>query len=279
MVLDFKCEIIMKKIDINKNEKNNVPMTANLKYLIEHYDGFIVDIWGVIHNGGKIFEGVISALQHIQERGKTVVFLSNSPRSSGQVLEVLEDKGLSPSLYKCIISSGELFEADLVEGTLPLVKQHCCPRIFFIDENPDLGAHQPVYSKVPFNQRQDHYVKVDALDFADCIAIITMDNELENYHKYKDMLEHALHLHLPMICVNADMSVFKDRKEYLRPGYMAKDYHEMGGEVHLYGKPGYRMFETAIKELAPLPLNKIVSIGDTVLTDVQGAIMHNNASA
>ncbi|OYV24599.1 MAG: HAD family hydrolase, partial [Rhodospirillales bacterium 20-58-10] len=48
--------------------------------LSEKYDGFIVDLWGVVHDGIKTYPGVIECLRQLRAAGKSVVFLSNAPR-------------------------------------------------------------------------------------------------------------------------------------------------------------------------------------------------------
>jgi len=48
--------------------------------LAARYDGFIVDLWGVVHNGVRPYPGVLDCLGRLRAAGKPVVFLSNAPR-------------------------------------------------------------------------------------------------------------------------------------------------------------------------------------------------------
>ncbi len=48
--------------------------------LAERYDGFILDLWGVVHDGRAPYPGVADALARLAALGKPVVFLSNAPR-------------------------------------------------------------------------------------------------------------------------------------------------------------------------------------------------------
>ena len=50
--------------------------------LADRYDGFILDIWGVIHDGKKPYAGVAEALGTLKARGKRIALLSNAPRRS-----------------------------------------------------------------------------------------------------------------------------------------------------------------------------------------------------
>ncbi len=38
------------------------------------YDGYLIDLWGVTHDGQRPFPGVIDALTHLQEQNKQVSF-------------------------------------------------------------------------------------------------------------------------------------------------------------------------------------------------------------
>ena len=52
----------------------------NVKKLIDKYDSFILDVWGVVHDGVKPYNGVREALKLMQDAGKNIVFVSNTPR-------------------------------------------------------------------------------------------------------------------------------------------------------------------------------------------------------
>ena len=76
--------------------------------LAERYDGFVVDLWGVVHDGVQAYPGVTDALAQLQAAGKRVVFLSNAPRRSWVVEELLARLGVPRSLYVDAVTSGEV---------------------------------------------------------------------------------------------------------------------------------------------------------------------------
>ncbi len=76
--------------------------------LAERYDGFIFDLWGVVHDGRRAYPGVAEALAALKSRGKRVAFLSNAPRRAPVVEALLAGMGLDRSLYDGTITSGEL---------------------------------------------------------------------------------------------------------------------------------------------------------------------------
>jgi HAD superfamily hydrolase (TIGR01459 family) len=76
--------------------------------LADRYDGFILDIWGVLHDGKKPYAGVAEALGTLKARGKRIALLSNAPRRSHVVDAMLTGMGLDRALWDATITSGEL---------------------------------------------------------------------------------------------------------------------------------------------------------------------------
>jgi ribonucleotide monophosphatase NagD (HAD superfamily) len=59
---------------------SNCRILPGIEPLIGRYDGFLLDQWGVLHNGVEVLPGVLDALQALQRAAKTVIILSNSGR-------------------------------------------------------------------------------------------------------------------------------------------------------------------------------------------------------
>ena len=74
----------------------------------DSYAGFIIDQWGVLHNGEKPYEGVVECLKELKNRNKHIIILSNSGKRSEVNRERLKKIGISPSLYDDIVTSGEM---------------------------------------------------------------------------------------------------------------------------------------------------------------------------
>ena len=87
---------------------NNLIELKNLSEIYENYDVFIIDLWGVVHNGEKIFNGINKVLNEIKLLNKNVFFMTNAPRRSKVIEKQLSLFGLRRNLYECVISSGEI---------------------------------------------------------------------------------------------------------------------------------------------------------------------------
>ena len=54
----------------------------NISEVVNSYEAFFFDLYGVTHNGVKPFPGIINILKKIQSLNKKVIFISNAPRKS-----------------------------------------------------------------------------------------------------------------------------------------------------------------------------------------------------
>jgi ribonucleotide monophosphatase NagD (HAD superfamily) len=55
-------------------------MLTGFAPLAERYGGFILDLWGVIHDGLTPYPGAVEVLGRLREAGKPTVLLTNAPR-------------------------------------------------------------------------------------------------------------------------------------------------------------------------------------------------------
>ena len=51
----------------------------HLSSIFHQYDAFIIDLWGVMHNGVSLNNSAVKAVSELQSNGKRIVFLSNAP--------------------------------------------------------------------------------------------------------------------------------------------------------------------------------------------------------
>ena len=78
-----------------------------MRTLAPEYDGFILDLWGVVHDGTAPFPGVLDCMERLIGAGKRLVLLSNAPRRSGDVVRRIARIGVPERLYHGVMSSGE----------------------------------------------------------------------------------------------------------------------------------------------------------------------------
>src|SRR5258708_3915123 len=84
-----------------------IRLIDGMRELAPHYDGVILDLWGVVHDGTVPFPGVLDCMQRLIDAGKRLVLLSNAPRRSGDVVRRIAKIGVPDHLFHGVMSSGE----------------------------------------------------------------------------------------------------------------------------------------------------------------------------
>ena len=62
-----------------------VPYFEGFAAVADRYDAFILDVWGVLHDGVTLYPGVVDTLEHLTAAEKPFVMLTNAPRRSAAV--------------------------------------------------------------------------------------------------------------------------------------------------------------------------------------------------
>ena len=234
-----------------------IPILESIDPLIATAAAWLVDVWGVMHDGKKPFPDAITACTRFRDSGGTVLLVSNSPRPAHGVAAQLDQIGVSRTAYDGIISSGELTRAALAERGPT--------RIAHIGPDRDLPAFEGLaVTRVPIGDAE----------LAVCTGL--RDDEIETPQDYLATLEAMRARHLPMICANPDRQVERGHKMIPCAGAVAALYEELGGAVTWFGKPYPEIYAAARARIAALrshalPDARLLAIGDGADTDIKGA--------
>ena len=79
----------------------------HLEEIFEKYDTFIIDLWGVMHNGVTLNPNAIEAVDKLKKNSKKIVFLSNAPRPSSNVINFLLKMKMDKKYLEHVMTSGE----------------------------------------------------------------------------------------------------------------------------------------------------------------------------
>src|SRR5206468_8130855 len=115
---------------------------------------------------------------------------------------------------------------------------------------------------------------LEQADYIVCTGLL--DDETESAEDYRAMMLQARTRKLPLICANPDIVVERGDRLIYCAGAVAELYRELGGEVIFYGKAHRPIYERAMELAAArkghiVPLNRVLAVGDCVLTDIAGA--------
>lgn len=226
--------------------------------IVANYDSFIVDLWGVIHDGQNLYPNVLQTLQALKSMNKKVLFLSNAPRRSFKVKDVLTKFGITPDMYIEAVSSGEVtFHRLRALGN----------RLKYIYIGPEKDCNL-----------------LDGLDFEEVtdaskanFAITTgFDNDDSTLDEKLPQIEASLKADLKLYCANPDLIVVRqDGTKMLCAGVIGEYYQQRGGKVEFIGKPHKDVYEFVLPKLS----GKILAVGDSPETDIKGANNMNIDSA
>ena len=224
---------------------------ANLQAIIENYDAFIVDLWGVIHDGDKLYPGVAETLRVLSELGKPVVFLSNAPRVAAKAQQNLVRLGIPDAHYQDIVTSGQVAHDILAANPTRKTYYYLGP-----------GKDEDVLANV-----LNATLTMDTAQ-ADFILNTGYQFDGQPHEEIIPLLKKLLPL--PLLCINPDMEVVKqDGTQILCAGAVAAEYTAMGGKSAYIGKPFPEVYATA-KALLP-QAERILCVGDNPATDIKGA--------
>jgi HAD superfamily hydrolase (TIGR01459 family) len=229
--------------------------------IADRYDGYVLDLWGVVHDGKRPYPGVPEALAALKARGKRVVFLTNAPRRAWFIQGMLDRMGLDRALYDGIISSGELAWRMLKAKDHPWFAR-LGPKAFHIGPERDLSvAEDSVAVLVPEASEADFLLNTGP----------DPDRGSHDVKRYLPALEAAARHRLPMVCVNPDRHVMVGAERLICAGALADLYRPLCDDIFEVGKPDPAVYGPVMELLGMTDRTRVVAIGDTPHTDLAGA--------
>jgi len=218
----------------------------HLSEVIDLYDTFIIDLWGVMHDGIKLNEKALEAVSQLKINSKKIVFLSNAPRPKSKVVDFLLRMKMDKKYLSNVMTSGEAAMQDINQNKFGKKFFHLGPE-----------RDSSIFEKVKENKAE-----IEKCDFILCTGLF--DEHKENMEYYKDFLQK--HISKQLVCTNPDLIVHRGNKEEYCAGYIAKIFEKLGGKVTYYGKPHKEIYKMCFK-----PNEKVLAIGDNLRTDIKGA--------
>ncbi len=238
-----------------------IEIVRSIAPLAASTDAWLVDIWGVLHNGETPFAGAVGACQAFRAHGGIVLLVSNAPRPHASVAAQLDKIGVAREAYDGIISSGDASrELIAALGAAPVL--HLGPE-----------RDRPLFDGLA--------VRLTAIDVAVALVCTGLrDDETETAETYRALLIDAALRGLPMICANPDLSVDRGGRIIPCAGAVAALYEALGGAVTYAGKPHLPIYVAAFAAIDRLAgrtvgRDRILAIGDGVRTDIAGAARAN----
>ena len=237
----------------------NLRQIHGVREIAADYDGFVLDLWGVVHDGMRPYPGVVDCLCALLDAGKRVALLSNAPRRADDIIRRITAIGVPLGLYHEVMSSGEEawqhlkkrdepFYADLGRKCLHI----CSDRDLEIRVGLDL----------------DYVETAEEADFILNTGPAGWEDTIEDY---APILAASRARDLKMVCANPDLMVNHGARLALCAGALAVHYEKIGGRVRWHGKPYPSVYQSCFELLAIGDKGRILAVGDSLRTDIAGA--------
>lgn len=272
---------------------------SNLLPLVDLYDVFFVDIYGVLFDGIKLYREAIFALEYLKNHGKQVIILSNTTELAESAQMRYSRRGLLKDLhYDYFVTSGEFLRRSIQSGAKALSKNGMIPKnvkCLFMG-NGEIFENTAIHKVESFDDADILYVGLPR-SHNSIVRIDNVSDSKGNHINIEDVLDinwhttkcddglrcglqdfaHDLDICLKknksLVVANPDIfahsAVNNERRLVITQGAIGAYYKKIGGSTIYFGKPYPDIFEFAKSFVSPN--TRMAMIGDTPWTDIAGA--------
>jgi HAD superfamily hydrolase (TIGR01459 family) len=232
--------------------------------ILDQADAFLLDQFGTLHDGAKLYPGVAEGMAALRDAGKRLIILSNSGKRSAPNIARLTAIGLPPESYDGFLSSGEVAWQLLAEAGHPALAG--ARRCLILSR----GGEAEALAGLDLERTEEAAT-------ADLILLLGSEADRIGLDAYRERLAPAALRGIPCLCGNPDREMVMANGG-LAPaaGRIAELYAEMGGAVIWIGKPGAAIYDAAFAMLRPMlggavDHSRVWAVGDSIEHDVAGA--------
>ncbi|MBP8215750.1 MAG: TIGR01459 family HAD-type hydrolase [Propionivibrio sp.] len=236
--------------------KNTIDFCDGLAAVTERYDAFLIDQWGVLHDGRAPYAGAVDCLRRLVDAGKSVILISNSGRRAVESEQRLNRLGIPATCYSHLVTSGEIAWRMLAAGEGfcgALVGTRCA--LFASDRMSHFADGLPIILSRP--------------EAADFILLTGMD-DTRPIADYERLVELGALRELPLVCANPDLARITPAGLKPGAGAIAAHYAARGGVVHYVGKPHRAIYAYCLGLLTGQSVGRTLAVGDSLHHDIAG---------
>lgn len=234
-------------------------IVGHISSLIDRYDAFVIDQWGVLHDGGAVYPGVIEALRLIKEAGKPSVILTNSSKTDAVNVQRLHQKfAIDGELYSHLISSAQILK-DRLAARREEPYSSLGARVYVVADGQDAILLEDL-----------DYQRTTDITNADFVVLLSVAPD----HTVADHLGWitvSAQRGLPLFCPSADVLSVNIQGVVNGMAPVIQAFSAMGGRVINLGKPSSDVYSTCKAKLGAPEGAKILAIGDQIESDIFGA--------
>ena len=242
----------------------SIQTIKGLADIVNQYDVFILDQWGVMHNGKKGYIQAIKCVEKLYQEKKEIIIISNSSKRKESTVNKLPKLGFDPKHFMEVITSGEMIWQSLNNRSHNFtknLKKNC----YHICDQDKADGKYFIYGLEKFN----FVKKIEDANFILACTPLPGYNVID----YIPLLTKALDKKLPFICANPDYESVENNSDGINicMGTIAQLYKSLGGEIFILGKPEIDIYIESTKKIKKLNKSRILAVGDSIYHDIQGA--------
>jgi HAD superfamily hydrolase (TIGR01459 family) len=230
--------------------------------LVSRFDAFLLDQFGVLHDGTAVYPGVVACLEALREAGKRVVILSNSGTRREPNRVRLSRLGIPGNLYDDFVTSGEATRAYLETAPAELCPPGRAAPLRCLPLGG--GAERAILEGLAF-------VEATTVAEADFLLVASFGQAPPPREAFEAILREAMSRDLTLVCANPDVKGVSPGGLIPAPGALAAAYEADGGRTVYVGKPHPLIYRQVLAEIAPLTPGRILAVGDSLDHDIAGA--------
>jgi len=240
---------------------------AQLSALAESFDVFLIDQFGVLHDGVGPYPGAVECLARLKASGKSVVLLSNSGKRAAANITRLADLGFSNELFDHVVTSGEVAWQGILDHSFDPPFRPGKSMFVVGHDDHDYG----------FEKLGVRLVENPAA--ADFVMIAASRAPRMSLYQYGDILANAAASNIPALCCNPDRLMLTAAGVQPSAGEIASLYSKLGGNVTFVGKPYPAMYAFVQNHCVQGEVKRTLAIGDSIEHDICGGFNAHLATA
>ena len=265
-------------------------VVPGVRALADDFDVFLLDMWGVMHDGHRPYDGVLDVIQQLKAAGKRLVILSNSSKRQDNSVKMLRKLGFDPEDFELIITSGEVAYQMLGGKDSPLpTEPKSWPMLNDLADQKavvlgsgdgDAEYLQSCGWKLSNAAESSLVVARGTFTVNDGSSVVHKREDANGYEvALTKMLEACAARHLPMLVTNPD-KIRPDAERPPMPGKIGDAYEAAlkrhgvpnpSALVKRIGKPFPDVYEMSLA--SDIDKTRVCMVGDALETDVTGGTL------
>jgi HAD superfamily hydrolase (TIGR01459 family) len=230
-----------------------------LSAAFKRYDTFLIDQWGVLHDGSRPYDGAVECLRRLTWGGKQVIIISNSGKRAAENESRLNKIGFPRDSYSHLVTSGEIAWQMLATGR-GAFRKFVGKRCLLLSSDDPSGFADGLPISLAENVEE-----------ADFILLAGVDDKTPQ-QDYDHMIANGVRRGITLVCANPDLT--RITPDGLKPGAgaMAQSYQNKGGRVIYIGKPHPEIYTHCLMLAATSSDARALAIGDSLHHDIAGGL-------